>query len=501
MNTSLADLQQQILDLRATDSPGNSFMARVTKCINTALNRMAGDVPEALVPSEQHVVLRSDVKGTDASVQARISATAEGRVMKFTEADGTVLTNWAPTIDGTWDGIMHLEFTDPDGQRHRRQSREWWSAAGQEGTDYFVTLDRPWPAALQTTDYMDFRIYQPMFFLPQDTLKMLQPGHLYLEGHQQVWGIDTAGASRQGMTDWAGEARGRPERIWRGPHVQLPAPQRKPNLKPLVEKAAPWQGPERQGKFRVCYTYVWGRKDEEWQDSPGDIRDPQWESAPSDISEAVDYSTLGGPAGSLQMIAANIDAMQGFDIAGTIRQGRSGYRIRWYIARDDVYTAGPGNSAFDTVEASGKFYLLAEVEPSSTNSSGAATYVWDGSVTPDYHRPLKHSTGYYGYHVYPSQDQRYEIDLRVLRRPRKLETATDTAPIQSDAVSALIELSLYYLSLKDGVDQASAQIHESRYEERVRHFRARYASPGGSVEQVPLGGYRLTRRLGRFGNS
>lgn len=497
MNVNLSELQQMVLDFRSMDSPGDSYLARVTRCINLALNRLAGDVPEALVPKDAHIVLRPQVKGTDASVLARVSVTSDTRVLKFTEPDGTPLVNWAPTVDGTWDGIMHLEFTDPSGEKHRRQSLEWWTAPGQEGDDYYVTIDRPWPAGLATTDYMDFRIYQPEYFLDKSVMKMLDPAHIYTEGRQQVWSIDAAGASRQAMTDWAGESSGRPERTWRGRHFQLPSPQLKPEVKPLAEKTTAWAGPERQGKFRVCYTYVWGRKDEEWQDSPGDIRDPQWESAPSDWSDAVDYATITA-SGALQMVAANIDAMQGFDVTGTLRAGRSGLRIRWYIARDSVYLGGGGSSAFDRVESSGKGYLLAEVEPSSSNSLGPATYIWDGSVSPDYFRPLRHSTGYYAYKTYPVADSRYELDLRVLSLPTKLATGTDTAPIQQDAVPTLLELTLHHLSLMDGVDQAGAQIHLDRYNELARKFRARYANPAAAVEPVPLGGHRLGRRFGRY---
>lgn len=497
MNVNLSELQQMVLDFRSTESPGDSYLARVTRCINLALNRMAGDVPEALVPRQEHVVLLPQVKGTDASVAARISATGDTRVMKFTQPDGSALVNWLPTVDGTWDGIMHIEFTDPSGQRHRRQSLEWWTSPGQEADDFYVTLDRPWPAALTVTDYMDFRIYQPEFFLDKSVMRVLDPAHIYTEGRQQVWSIDAAGASRQAMVDWAGEASGRPERMWRGRHFQVPAPQLKPELKPVSDKVTAWAGPERQGTFRVCYTYVWGRKDEEWQDSPGDTRDPQWESAPSEWSDPVDYSTAG-VTGALKMVGANIDAMKGFDVTGTLRAGRSGIRIRWYIARDAVYLGGGGSSRFDRVEAAGKAYLLAEVEPSSANSLGPATYVWDGSVSPDYHRPLKHSTGYYAYQTYPSPDNRYELDFRTLHLPTQLATPTDTAPVQQDAVPALVELALYHLSLMDGVDQASAQIHLGRYNDLARDFRRRYANVASAVEPVPLGGHRLGRRFGRF---
>lgn len=506
MNVSLADLRDRALDFRATDSPGESFNNRIMQAFNLALDRIAGDVPEALVPDEEHVVLEPDVVGSDASVDARIRVTTDTRVMEFVTSAGGALGTWVPPLDGRWDSIMHLEFTDSAGQKHRRQSLEWWAVDGagpDGGRAYYVSIDRPWPSVMSPANAVDFRIHMKEFFFAEDVMEVLEPARIYDETRQQIWAIDTGGAYRQDMVDWNGEVKGRPFRMWRNRHFQLPAPRRKPEMTALPGEnigggGTPWAGPERQGKFRICYTYVKGRKDEEWQDSPRDVRDPQFESAPSPVSEAFDMAALGGTSGALQMVATNIDAMTDFDVASTIRKGRSGYRIRFYIARDSVYTAGAGSSAFDRVEAAGVFYLLAEVEPSTLNTVGPATFIWDGSVTPDYFRPLKHSTGYYAYQVYPQQDARYELDFRVLRLPRKFKADTDTAPIQRDAVPALVELALHYIALTDGADQNGAQIHLDRYQALARRFRARYANPGRVVEPVPLTGYSLRRRYGTF---
>ena len=502
MNVSLADLRDRALDFRATDSPGETFNNRITQAFNLALDRLAGDVPEALVPDEEHVVLFQDIVGSAASVDARIRVTTDTRVFEFVTSAGIALSTWTPSIDGTFDSIMHLEFTDPNGQKHRRQSLEFWEKDGA----YYVSIDRPWPDGLVVTDLMDFRLYMKEFFFAEDVMEVLEPARIFDETRQQIWAIDTGGAYRQDMVDFGGEVKGRPFRMFRTRHFQLPAPRLKPTIAPTAgsnegSAANPWVGPERAGKFRICYTYVKGRKDEEWQDSPGDIRDPEFESAPSPISDAFDMSPQikgGAGPGALIMTASNIDAMTDFDVAGTLRQGKSGYRIRFYVARDSVIAAGPGSSAFDRVEAAGVFYLLAEVEPSSLNPDGPATFIWNGSVTPDYFRPLKHSTGYYAYQVYPHQDERYELDFRVLRLPRKFKTDTDTAPIQRDAVPALVELALYYIALTDGADQNGAQAHLDRYQTLAQRFRARYANPGRVVEPVPLTGYGLRRRYGTF---
>ena len=509
MNVSLADLRDRALDFRATDSPGETFNNRITQAFNLALDRLAGDVPEALLPDEEHVVLFQDIIGSDASVDARIRVTSDTRVLEFVTSATASLSTWTPSVDGTFDSIMHLEFTDPNGQKHRRQSLEFWEVAGAGptgGAAYYVSIDRPWPDGLVVADLMDFRLYMKEFFFAEDVMEVLEPARIFDETRQQIYSIDTGGAYRQDMVDFSGEVKGRPFRMFRNRHFQLPAPRLKPTLLPTEGSEQgpppkPWKGPERAGKFRICYTYVKGRKDEEWQDSPGDIRDPEFEAAPSPIRDVFDMTsqTAGGAVpGALIMTASNIDAMTDFDVAGTLRQGKSGYRIRFYVARDSVIAAGPGSSAFDRVEAAGVFYLLAEVEPSSLNPDGPATFIWDGSVTPDYFRPLKHSTGYYAYQVYPHQDARYELDFRVLRLPRKFKTDTDTAPIQRDAVPALVELALYYIALNDGADQNGAQAHLNRYQTLAQRFRARYANPGRVVEPVPLTGYSLRRRYGTF---
>jgi hypothetical protein len=187
--------------------------------------------------------------------------------------------------------------------------------------------------------------------------------------------------------------------------------------------------------------------------------------------------------------------MMDFGEAGTLRYSRSGMRLRIYVARDAVATANTYGTGFNRVETNGKFYLLAEVEPTS------GVYTWDGGRVPDYERQLKHSTGYYSYSVFPHQDNRYELDFRVQRLPTALKNDQDTVPIQRDAVMPYIELSLYYMCLLDGVDQTGAQVHLSRYNELCRHFRKRYANPGGAVDPVPLTGYATRFRFGRYLNT
>ena len=636
MDVSLGALRQRLLNFRSWDSSGKTLDDRIREALNTSLDRLAGDVPEALVPDEQHIALRPDVEGS--TYDAKVLATLDQRVLQFYGKDGKPLgsstSTWTPTLDGTWDGIMHIEFTDTNGQLHRRQCLEFFKLAENTGSQdvptwvytYFVTIDRPWSnpsGSNSVSNMMDFRLHQPEFFLRDDVMEVLEPARIFDGTRQQVWSIDTAGAYRQDMLDYRGESTGRPYRMWRGRHFQLPAPSDPPDVAELImddetHLVTPSSLTERRcwghgdvfnaystGEWGICYTYVWGRRDKEWQQSPsingdklevkhdfhssdtdpftnsqvvwahesyrgtlgtghntsGGVYDPVWESAPSPIAvikNTVNFKSPvpptagdnqkpdgskppvvtpgtgeaeeeGLPAGAgskraLIFAATNIDEILGFqsavaapgstDSAWDFRKGRTGYRIRYYISQISSNRDRDSRQG----EVSGKYYMLCEVEPTydqlytegsifadetSLNQvrKDGARIIWNGDQLYDYNRPLRHSTGYYAYKVYPHQDARYELDFRVLRLPRKYQTDSDTAPIQRDAIPTLIELALYYLCLMDGVDQQGAQLHLDRYTELARKYRERYANPGRVVEPVPMFGYSARHRYGTFGST
>jgi hypothetical protein len=409
-------------------------------------------------------------------------------------------------------------------------------------------------------------------------MEVLEPAVIYDESRQQVWKIDTAGASRQDMHDYKGTSTGRPYRFWRGRHFQMQAPTEAPFLhnvmgdpgdKGSFPKEYNWLTKSMgasglpRGRFAICYTYVWGRRDFERQKAPGvapgfnsvstgyeDLMEfggareidgsPQnddllWSYADPNLdpmgsttdAEQLHYSGIPDP--QWESAAPNVDGILGFSDDTYVRYKKSGLRIRYYVAVLEENKPVRDAGAFP-IETNERFYLLCEVEPtynqyiydsriyagsgvsipySITNNSeaksifqsnGGAVIFWNGSQQYDYHRPLKHSTGYYAFKCYPHQNDLYELDLRVLRLPKKFIDDQDTAPIQRDAVSSLIELALYYVSLHDGNDQASAQAHLDRYQELVKLYRERYANTGGVVEPVPFTGYRGRTRYGTFGS-
>ncbi len=610
MNVSLAMLRRQLYAMRSWDSSGETQDKRIRDSLNVALDRMANDVPQALLPDEETVVLYPDVVSTDDTVKARVlTADSDKRLLQFVNYAGNNLlspgsdTTWNPRDTGEWDGIMHIEITDAKGQIHRRQCVEFFSQLVKpDQTDsstwyraYFVTIDRPYISLITidnnaTTQGLAFRLHQPEFFVDDDVTDLMEPARIFDGTRQQVWKIDTAGASRQDMLDYQGNSKGRPFRCWRGRHFQLRAPTEPPRamevdadqtqtegtsenevysdiLSTASAAAASGGGKDplpdvykwtdlkglRRGTWAICYTYVWGRKNEDWRQSPmvtpgGDIEqnssygltwaykkgtittgennysgihDPQFESAPSPVT--VFKQSTSGQSSALVISATNIDQMLGFGDDADVRFGRSGLRIRYYVAHLEANEKGRGT--YNAVETNQRFHLLCEVEPTydmcekvesdtsiaaampkaisdlGNNDKPAARIIWTGKELYDYHRTLKHSTGYYAWKVFPHQDARYELDFRVSRLPKKYINDQDTAPIHPEAVPTLLELALYYISLVDGNDQVSAQAHLNRYMDLVRVFRDRYGNPGGIVEPVPILGYAGRHRYGKFGST
>lgn len=571
MDTSLSSLRARMFDFRSWDTTGETLNRRVREALNLALDRLAGDVPEALIPAEAHAVLLPDVK--TGTVDAYLKPlNTDKRIMQFINASGVGIgtagsgVTWRPDLTGEWDGLMHIEI-EVDGRLYRRQSLEFWTELDNgNDTQYYVTLDRPWKDIRATP--LSFRLHQPEFFFEDDVMQVLEPARIFDDTRQQVWSIDTAGAYRQDMVDFRGDDTGRPYRCWRGRHFQLPAPTEAPKVGSFLARSTAgmptdylW-GEEAgtsftdealaTGEWAICYTYVMGRRDKEWQQGPmippgghevqdstfdvnwayqpdtspasGHVRlsgvnDPLWESAPSPVTvfkhePFTDVNSGAVEYGALVLSATNIDSMLGFGDNSVSRFGRSGVRIRYYVAHLDKEAFARGE--YRAVETNNRFYFLCEVEPTYdqipsvpatvspeiiTTTSPGARVIWTGRQLYDYHRPVKHSTGYFAWKAYPHQDQRYELDFRVLRLPRKFIDDRDTAPIQRDAIPCLLELGLHYMCLLDGADQVGAQQHMQRYTELVKTYRRRYANPGRIVEPVPLLGYSHRHRYGSFKSS
>jgi len=432
-------------------------IAAFNEAINDAQKKLAGDCPSAFMPDEESIVLYPDY--TNGTMGRTLAATTDPYVLTFGASPGAAGTS-EPVVDGTWDGIYHLEITDPTGQAHRRQTREFWKATvagGPAGDQIFVSLDRPWRNS--TDSGMAFRLHQPEFFFRDDVMEVLDGG---------IW--DQTGAHLVALPehfmrfyndqDYRGNRTARPEYLVRGRHFQLDAPLTPP-LAVRAEQLGPWVGREPIGRFRFMYTYASGKKDAERQ-SPVGGYDPMWESSPSPASEAI---TLTDASQLIQIKGLpNIDYMQDFDpiAGGTLRAGRSGVYKRLYVIRETTDTTG---AFVDEVEPLGVPMFLGNVEGNVVQTT------WDGSVIPVYTRRLPEVQGYFAHRMVPHQNQRYEVDFRVRRRPRDLGHDGDAPRVHPDAEEALVLLCCYFCAKLD-----------KQYDEADKALEQYTGSPAKNIE-------------------
>lgn len=426
----------------------------VNEELNEALKELHGDCPSAFVPSEEKVVLLPDM--TNTSSARTCGATTDYYVLGLGFVDLlTALEN--PAVDGTWDGVMHIEVQDPDGTWHRRQCRQFFTdtvpTTVLEG--YYVTIDRPWRNL--TDSGMAFRIYQPEVFLRDDVTRVLS-GKFWTEnlgldgGRSEVQHLPETFMDYYNQEDFRGTTNGHPTYLVRGRHFQLDAPLTAPVITYDGDQGVnPWLGLYPIGTYKFYFTYVWGEKDPELV-APGGTNDPLWESAPSPVSNTV--TMTDGTRRLLIGNLPNIDFMLGFDPASGLRKGHSGLKKRIYVVTSAVNVAG---AFIDNVEALGVAMFLKEVSGSATST------FWDGSIVPDYFRRLPESQGYYAHKVLPHQVERMELDFRVYRRPRALGHDGDAPTIQPSAQEALDLLALARLAELDKQPEDA-----DRYRERYR---------------------------------
>ena len=138
MQLNLLGLYTKILGLRAWADSGSSLKEKIRTSINLALSHVAMDAPSAFYPDKEHIVLFPDA--TTASSERYLYRTADHWVLEFRDVNFDVQAlpipdgTWVPDTTGIWEGIMHLEIKDENGQWHRRQSREFWYEDNIQGT-------------------------------------------------------------------------------------------------------------------------------------------------------------------------------------------------------------------------------------------------------------------------------------------------------------------------------------------------------------------------------
>ena len=489
-----------------------SFTRKVDNLINRAYEQIALEAPFLFFEDECHIATQADVEnGTHTSDLLNVNTTDHyvlERSIPTGSSPASLPTGWTAwtysyqsaagetgTDLGTWDGRM-IELELSDGTVHRRQIREIWAEQKQDTTWVErITIDRHW--ANRSDTGMKYRIYTPQYELPGDVIE-LRAARIYGDTHYDLRVQTQTDMERFDYVDYRGEQTGRPVSIFRGKHFQIDAPQ----MKPFTQTLGPgtWRGPDPEGEFEYCFTYVWGLRDENLTRNPGamgsrddisTLKEPKWESSPSPTSAPVSsLKQVGSEAQAIQLTLPNIDHITNFyneagaggAIAEPVRRTRSGIRKRIYVRRvesggllsagasklDENRTSYDRDSSIGVVVPTGRvFYLLAEVE------GHVETYTHDGKDIPDYYTRLKNTHGYQTIRFHPMPDARYVIDCRTLRRPQLLDHDQDAPRIPEEACEALIQktLALFY-EIQGNAELSSLSI--SKYTNQLNTLTKRY---------------------------
>ena len=492
MDTTIGGLIDDALGARSWVSTGSAFKEKARKAAVLGLNEFALKCPELLVPRTVTAVLLPEVRSDSEDVNATLQATSDPWVMEFRNLTGGSLspvTGWRPIVTGEWDGVLHLEIIDPASQKRRRQSLEWWHVLSGVpiATDHwYVSLDRPWRPGGLTDTLMPFRIYQPEVFFPVGVIGPYDIGRVFDDDHGLVGQVSAVDAIRDDLRDYNNEASGSPDSIWPGRRFDLPGIKTAPVIS--TPHVAGWIGPVEQGTFRFVATVVWGVTDDEWGDNPGGVREPVWESPPSPVSVA--FSHAASPGVTLRITFTSPDELMNFADPLALRLGRTGRRVRLYVARDAIVAAATPN-AYQRVDADGVFYLLTEVDAETTLPLG--TFDWSGVDVPDYGRRLVRSPGYTAWHIYPMPDQRYEIDFPVAGLPTEFISDNDAVPIAADGAMVFYYYLLAHLAERDGTDLAASAAYRVQAANLLNELRSR---PRSGTAVVKARGYKDNSRGG-----
>ncbi len=332
-------------------------------------------------------------------------------------------------------------------------------------------------------------------------------------------------------------SHGLPRTIFRREHKQIQGPAVAPDvtLAPNSQLYR-WIGPEPAGTFEYVITYCWGKRDTQfrnptmgyhlgyadtWENdqegfegaltdvgqpiksSQNRFREPLWESAPSPVSVQVVVPPpidVGVAGPSVQIVLPNIEYMQGFLMTGTqnsstglqafARQNlrESGWHVRIYRRRvtanfvnynilQTIPPSAPGRedggaevTGLQKLDLPTAFFLLAEFRIDDTNEG---VFFDNGRIVPDYHRRLRDTHGYQAIKMYPYPDQRYEVDVRCVRRPPKLVDNQDAPLVHAEAIDLIIHRALMFLYENMGNPQMS-QLAKGRYDENLLTLSKRY---------------------------
>lgn len=453
----LTDLRQAVYD--STDwqpSTSADYVARLNRLINRAYNQFVIEAPFLFFEETLSLATQIDVTSSTSNTSDRLSIGGGDSYVLERPVGLTGISDF-PT-DGSWDG-REIEIEDPDGIWHRRTIRETWVDSELSPAKNRLTIDRPWRN--NSDSAMSYRIYTPYYYLPQDVIQLQGVG---LWNETQVNPLKALLTKQVEASNWRGvretSPAGVPFSFYRGPHKVLDGPKTAPTAVVPELPATLWSGPNPAGEFEYMFTYAWGYRDEEYE-APLGTREPLWESTESPPSAAV-VVTYGGAAPTISL--PNIEWMLNFGDNTTARYKRSGIYKRVYRRRA---TATGGSYA--NIESPEVWEYLTAV------SGEVTTFTDNGSLHTDVRRRHFSVNGHQSIGFIPRPDARYDVDLRVIRRPAPLVNDYDAPRVHEEAIEVLLQKILVHVygHLKDEKGQRKA---EQTYANALHALRSRYGA-------------------------
>lgn len=516
-------------DFRPNTS-GNNKLA-MKHFINQAIQQLSLDLPGAfhediIKMSTQGVLASASSSDTVTMVQNQSSAQNSENYFTFKRAlqESAATVKWPN--DRSRDGSV-IQLIDSDGNVHTNQIRSMWFN-NNDGYSY-VTLTNPWNPypTISTTEYgpLTWKIYDSVLWLPDDVIEVRSMRVVNGDNPTRmvIWDQDQAEQNAAAIDDSpSGLVTGSPVYAYRRGYFQLPAPATAPTV--AAHATEKWEGPEPFGRFAYTYTLTWGKRDvvlnaamrgspfdntigrflvrengfaydrEHWLE--GRYREPLFESPPSPESAEITVTDPGSATqvAAIQITVPNISYMLGYYFTGlkysgsssamaNDSDGQSGIYIRLYRRRETASMTGSGFAALGSTITGQRVtglnaldihdevpYLWGEFR---VDNNGGVVYD-DGFIVPDYTRRLRAISGYQGFRLHPIPDDRYEIELRVVRRPQLLISGTDTVRVHQSAIKAIIDgaLVLLYEKFKNPMGVARAR---EMYKESLQVINRRFA--------------------------
>ena len=441
-------------------------VARMNEYINRAYNQVAQDAPFLFFEDEVRWAVHDD----------KIPTLATDTLTAASVGDAWVLETNLPTTnvnalkwqdDRSWAGralMLTVPNTSPEQIEMIRIREVWTDTTNPLLPKIRVSLETPWHNVTDTD--IKYRVINDEYTFPDDLIE-LKNANLFEDSNTYPRPLTVSGQASAEYVAYPHnvdfQSSGPPRILYRREYQSLRGPTQPPKT---VTTEDPWVGPEPTGNFEYLFTYVWGQQ-EVWSHAPGpetqtaltpsaERYEPYWESSPSEPSVALSNE---GNTKVIRLTLPNIDFTLGFGDAGTARYGRSGLRKRIYRRRLA--------SSDGTIEAPNTFFLIDEVDGLTT------TYDDDGSVTPDYRRPLREVHGYQTFRLYPRPSRRYQLVMRMIRKPLPLTDDADSPVLTSDGVEVLILRTLMYLYEAQG-NASMADRCERQYTKAMMTLRKRY---------------------------